>query len=1039
MSYLPKPFLAPVLDNNLTMDKIMRRRNSVLDSITERFTDSIYRDENTNQITVKGEKKWVMTADECNQAVLTTKFTSNVNLQNNVTPIVKDENISQCKTIIDDSNEECWYSKDLNSWKKSCQSSSQLTDTVLGMIISWFISWSTSGSLINSIFKNVAVDVMNWAAGATQIIFENIKMSNIPLFLPSWIGSRPFLIPDKEKTKNYQRTATKLKFFETQFSVLKIFTICSTVGSIQNVDCLIDYLTSKIEGYFKDKIPANYGNEIQNPSIFQNSAEFFSFVSTVEFLIQLLSHLSDRVLRDGVVIDCIRRLVSVSLLMKQNINNSKRTYEKSSNGSNNRSNSYVNNYNGVKIKKGSDSVQKNHVLALVTLTGGIGYILIHRCANESSSSLLLKSEWDVGGSISALFSVDHVNRNPNRNTNQEFNGNLNHHPNKNFNDDLSHNFNDDMSQNSSKIDNQNREEIHSTNSKEIKTINMTIHPAMSIIMNTFFIPQICVHCCDQGVISDLCEEHSIGLLDPSEDFSSLVLPNILQLLPCCKSALTFIFQSPDTNINQGNKGKRYVSENGSFLPNIHTLGKIEFARLTTQLASRIKERLHGENDCYDDNGERVTINLKKKRMSYATGVDLSIFSSDILIHILSFMSFKRVSRMACVSSAFSSASKESSLWEGLYRSKYRNMKFESYLSLNEIESEVIQCGSCTVLTLKAKRIKKTETCPNSRPFLDIPSNLPSPFPSDIYPSTELSIDLPLKSPLEASLNPPLKAKRVYKRRSCPNSNDSLNPPLDFSSNLPLDLCVDLRTDSSLAPSLNPPSKAKRIYKRKSCPSSLPFNISVDLSLDPSKDSSLGPSVEPPAKAKRLYKKKSYPSSNPSSDFPLDPSIELSIKPVLQSSLFPPLGRILKLPLKPPLRLPFGFPLGCFLVPSLTHTETLEPSSDLPLNLSITPTIDSPISILDPSLGSSPDLQLELPLENSLEHSLEHPLEHPLDPPKAKRVLKKKPCRHAYLQHQWRELFQVIFNHILSFYLQSIVQSVLQLFFKFDSLIFSSTF
>ena len=391
-------------------------------------------------------------------------------------------------------------------------------------------------------------------------------------------------------------------------------------------------------------------------------------------------------------------------------------------------------YKKIKIKKLNSKEKKIQkklsILSLVIMTSGIGYILSRKFSSEETLSLLMDcKDFDFLNAISILFNsdpfYDEINKYDNddsdsniRNNNDDNNDN-NNNDNNNDNKGNSSNDNDDdgndninwksemndlNNQNNQvyadtkdninnsdllkerndkkyqkkKSNERNKNESKNENKitnfiKETQNLDSSLsHPAISILINYFFMPHIGSQNYDKLIIKKYYNNIFFDSVDPQKDFSILNLQFFLNYLPSVKNILNNLFECE--NIFYKNKEEK--NRKSCFLPDIHSMNRIDFNRLINQLNSRFNDNEKNIDECETSyliyNGKKI------QKISNQNGMDLSLFGIDILVHILSFLSFKRICRLSCASSSFSSASKEHSLWEILYRRKFRNLLFENY-------------------------------------------------------------------------------------------------------------------------------------------------------------------------------------------------------------------------------------------------------------------------------------------------------------------------------------------------------------------------
>jgi F-box domain len=571
---------------------------------------------------------------------------------------------------------------ELAAWKESCTSDPQLTSAVLARVTSWFSPISPTrlsllpdgyerNRFIGSVFNTVVVDVVKWAMDATSVIFKDCSVSDVPLVIPSWTGVNLSRVFQKNKSsEKIHRLRKKYDSFVTKFTGLKTFILCCSNGSPSNIELLLDYLVTKVEKWLGIEV-RNTSERVSCSQSFSEGLDFFRFFPILEFVIQLLCYLSPRIMELHAIVRITRRLTSIAQVIKQRI--SCLDFPVSEHASETTSPKSTVKIDGKPpldpailrsdgAKCNQDAV-KCSVYAFVTLCSGIGYTVTQRFSCDDSVSFLLHyADWDVSSVLSSLF--------------------LCHHSGNSLNDSFVQNM--CLS---------NKEE--DTSDAWRCRYTLVAHPAVEIIMGVFFMPYIGTEDCNKASMRTLCTHCSRLQIDPKDDFLPLNLSNIFDSLPFSSATLGYLFVPTESS-----KLRRDKDSAAHLLPNLRYLSNSDFCRLSRQLASRLEVSLREEE---------LTSSRSEGRMS-GDGMDLSTFSKDVLVQILSFLSFKRVCRMACVSSGVSEASKETSLWEILYKRKFRNFIFENYVIKESAQSmmAVLDCEECIGLKPSASRrgIKK---------------------------------------------------------------------------------------------------------------------------------------------------------------------------------------------------------------------------------------------------------------------------------------------------------------------------------------------
>jgi hypothetical protein len=402
-----------------------------------------------------------------------------------------------------------------------------------------------------------------------------------------------------------QNNVQKYDTFTTKISVLKNYMLCTSGGKIINIENTIIFLMTRIDEFLKNE---------KNSKIMIN---FFHFFLNFEFLIQVICSDVSSIVDDHVTVEMLCKLVSMALILKQKI------YEEVCNDDFDRKNDF----------NESDC---------------------NSCGNNCNN-----------GSINCHLNdeIDNTSRYNNENDTNDNQSQINIQENNNHKNEVTTTTDQKKLQNLNELifkilvngigyvlieiffsqENlnlllklQNRDILHSISTffdcNEIpfntKTSDMksTIHPVILILMNIFFIPKINSDNIDEKVLIKICELNKNGYLNPKKDFSVLKLSSFLCNLPVFKSNFDRIYNS-NHHIN------KHKIENIRIIPEISNLNKKEFSKLTNILIIRFKKRLE-MNDIIDSD----------------MNMDISFLSSDIVMHVFSFMTFKRICRMACVSS-----------------------------------------------------------------------------------------------------------------------------------------------------------------------------------------------------------------------------------------------------------------------------------------------------------------------------------------------------------------------------------------------------
>ena len=536
-----------------------------------------------------------------------------------------------------------WIEFEFTIWEGNCLLDCQLASNILSRVRIWFSKLSPNpmysfheglhaDNLVDTFFNDVVVDVTRWAIDANQVIFKDFPVHDIPLIVPSWTGVCAFWTIGTTTQESRKLLILKNETFKTRFSVLKVFILSTCHGLSSNIEISLDYLVSKIEKCFTT-VEGSLG---QCDCYFSSpkGSDYFSFLSIFEFVVQLLSHLSSNLLGWDVVSKNLKRLTALALSLKRRVTEGDEIVIKNTANSECGTPTEETPFINAFKHTAYDDSRKNSMYALVTLCSGIGYAFTQRYHSAESISLLqCGAQWDVSGDVSALFAHAAVSGQ-----------NLQHHV----------------------VESECLPAEACTAVLQSKSLLIS-HPAILIVMNVFFMPHIGSRDFDKPPMLIHCTNVSQAAVDPSSDFSVLNLSKILDLLPSGRSAVDQYF----------------VLSNSTILPNLHNLNRADFRRFSKKLAVRFGEGPKKEK-------------VLNRLLESAAGKDLSSFSRDVLVHILSFMSFKRVCRMACVSSGILNASKEESLWEIFYKRKFRNYSFESCVSTHchLLHERTLNCDQC---------------------------------------------------------------------------------------------------------------------------------------------------------------------------------------------------------------------------------------------------------------------------------------------------------------------------------------------------------
>ena len=134
-----------------------------------------------------------------------------------------------------------------------------------------------------------------------------------------------------------------------------------------------------------------------------------------------------------------------------------------------------------------------------------------------------------------------------------------------------------------------------------------------------------------------------------------------------------------------------------------SLGHRDFRRLANRLGSRYET---GNRNGKQHNDLHISTDC----------MPLDVFSNDILIQVLSYLSFKRVCYMGYVSKRLLNASREEVLWEAIYKRKFPNLAFPNVMPYKEKVDKIPECEECLSYSMSKAigKIKKRKPCKYSR-------------------------------------------------------------------------------------------------------------------------------------------------------------------------------------------------------------------------------------------------------------------------------------------------------------------------------------
>jgi hypothetical protein len=215
-------------------------------------------------------------------------------------------------------------------------------------------------------------------------------------------------------------------------------------------------------------------------------------------------------------------------------------------------------------------------------------------------------------------------------------------------------------------------------------------------MKVFFMPHIGTQECDKSQLKILCDECAKSFIDPVSDFSNMSMKKIFGLLPAGKSAFAqYYIPSRSSKSESGSEEKKEAT----LLPDLRNLGHTDFRRLANRLGSRYE---NGMKNAQSHSDLHISTDC----------MPLDSFSNDVLIQILSYLSFKRVCYMGYVSSRFLNASKEEVLWELLYKRKFPNLAFANEFPYKEKLDKIPDCDECFYYMLYRTngKVRKRKPC-----------------------------------------------------------------------------------------------------------------------------------------------------------------------------------------------------------------------------------------------------------------------------------------------------------------------------------------
>ena len=226
------------------------------------------------------------------------------------------------------------------------------------------------------------------------------------------------------------------------------------------------------------------------------------------------------------------------------------------------------------------------------------------------------------------------------------------------------------------------------------------HRAVLIVMKVYFMPHLGTQDCDKTQLKFLCDECKKSYVDPASDFSIMDMQKIFELLPGGKPVFCHYYLSFElSSFHKDNDEKK----KSKLLPDLVSLGHRDFRRLANRLGSRYET---GNRNGKHHNDLHISTDC----------MPLDVFSNDILIQVLSYLSFKRVCYMGYVSKRLLNASKEEVLWEAIYKRKFPNLVFPNIMQYGEKVDKIPECEECLSFStsIAIGKIKKRKPCKYSR-------------------------------------------------------------------------------------------------------------------------------------------------------------------------------------------------------------------------------------------------------------------------------------------------------------------------------------
>ena len=226
------------------------------------------------------------------------------------------------------------------------------------------------------------------------------------------------------------------------------------------------------------------------------------------------------------------------------------------------------------------------------------------------------------------------------------------------------------------------------------------HRAVLIVMNVYFMPHLGTQDCDKTQLKFLCDECKKSYVDPASDFSKMDMQKIFELLPGGKPVFCHYYLPLESSSFHKENDEKKKSK---LLPDLVSLGHRDFRRLANRLGSRYET---GNRNGKHHNDLHISTDC----------MPLDVFSNDILIQVLSYLSFKRVCYMGYVSKRLLNASKEEVLWEAIYRRKFPNLAFPNVMPYDEKVDKIPECEECLHfrMSIGIGKMKKRKPCKYSR-------------------------------------------------------------------------------------------------------------------------------------------------------------------------------------------------------------------------------------------------------------------------------------------------------------------------------------